>query len=37
MKKLMLLVLVAFSFLASANATRSQGPLPQCNPCDWAR
>jgi hypothetical protein len=35
MKKLVLLALVAFSFLASARTTRVDVPLPTCNPCPY--
>ena len=35
MKKLVLVALVAFSFLASARTTRIDMPFPQCNPCPF--
>ncbi len=35
MKKLMLLALVAFAFMASARTTRIDVPLPTCNPCPF--
>lgn len=35
MKKLVLLALVAFTFLATARTTRIDIPLPQCDPCPW--
>jgi hypothetical protein len=37
MKKLVLLAVVAFSFLASAHTTRIQNPVPGCDPCEWVR
>jgi len=36
MKKLVLLALIAFSFLA-AHTPQTDNPLPQCDPCDWVR
>jgi len=33
MKKLVILALAAFAFLATARTTRIAVPLPQCNPC----
>ena len=35
MKKIVLLAVVAFAFLATAHTTRVDGPLPGCNPCPW--
>jgi hypothetical protein len=35
MKKLVLLALMAFAFLASARSTRVEVPLPSCNPCPY--
>ena len=37
MKKLVLLALVAFSFLATARTAQVISPIPTCNPCDWVR
>jgi hypothetical protein len=36
MKKLVLLALIAFSFLA-ARPVKSDAPTPQCDPCPWVR
>ena len=36
MKKLVLLALVAFTYLA-AHASQIITPVPGCNPCDWVR
>jgi hypothetical protein len=36
MKKLVLLALIAFSFLA-ARPVRVDNPIPQCDPCPWVR
>jgi hypothetical protein len=35
MKKLVLLALVAFAFLATARTTRVDVPLPGCDPCPF--
>jgi len=37
MKKLILLTLVAFSFLATARPSKIDLPLPRCNPCPFVR
>jgi hypothetical protein len=38
MKKLMLLTLALFSFLAAAGTVKTgDAPFPTCNPCDWVR
>ena len=37
MKKLMVLALMAFSFLAVARTTQIEAPMPECNPCPWVR
>ena len=38
MKKLMLLTLTLFSFLATAETVKTgDQPFPTCNPCDWVR
>jgi hypothetical protein len=37
MRKLVLLALLALSFLATARTSRVIGPIPTCNPCDWVR
>jgi hypothetical protein len=38
MKKLMLLTLALFSFLATARTVKTgDAPFPTCNPCDWVR
>jgi hypothetical protein len=37
MKKLILLALVAFSFLATARPSKIEMPLPSCNPCPFVR
>jgi hypothetical protein len=37
MKKLILLALAAFAFVAAAQTGKIQGPLPECDPCPWVR
>ena len=37
MKKLVLLAMIAFAFLASSNTGRAEGPFPTCNPCPNVR
>jgi hypothetical protein len=37
MKKLVLLALVAFAFLASARTARIDIPIPQCSPCPFVQ
>ena len=37
MKKVVILALAAFSILATAKTTKSDGPVPQCDPCPWVR
>jgi hypothetical protein len=38
MKKVVLLALALFSFLATAKTVKpGDNPLPMCNPCDWVR
>jgi hypothetical protein len=38
MKKLILLTLALFSFLATAQTVKTgDAPFPTCNPCDWVR
>jgi hypothetical protein len=37
MKKLVVLAMMAFGFLALAHTARVDAPLPQCNPCPWVR
>jgi len=37
MKKLVLLAMVAFAFLASARTARIDIPLPTCNPCPYVQ
>jgi hypothetical protein len=37
MKKLAVLALMAFGFLAMAQTTRVNAPLPTCNPCPFVR
>jgi hypothetical protein len=37
MKKLVILTLAIFSFLATAQTSRWQGPPPTCNPCPLVR
>jgi hypothetical protein len=37
MKKLVLLALVAFAFLATAKPVKSGLPFPECNPCPFVR
>jgi hypothetical protein len=37
MKKLVMLALIAFSFLATARTTRIDLPVPQCDPCPFVR
>jgi hypothetical protein len=36
MKKLIALVFLGLSMLA-ATPNKVQNPIPQCDPCDWAR
>jgi len=36
MKKLVLLAMLAISFLA-ARPPKADAPLPQCDPCPWIR
>ena len=36
MKKLVLLALIAISFLA-ARPPKHDAPFPQCDPCPWVR
>jgi hypothetical protein len=35
MKKLVVLALMAFAFLATARTARIEVPLPACNPCPF--
>jgi hypothetical protein len=35
MKRLLILAILAVSFLGVANT--SMAPLPECNPCPWVR
>jgi hypothetical protein len=37
MKKLVLLAMVAFAFLASARTARIDIPIPQCTPCPFVQ
>ncbi len=37
MKKLVIITLALFSFLASAKTSNIIIPPPSCNPCDWVR
>jgi hypothetical protein len=37
MKKIMLMVMVALSFIASAQQTKGDLPMPQCQPCPSVR
>jgi hypothetical protein len=37
MRKLILLALVTFSFLASARTSKIDVPWPECNPCPFVR
>ncbi len=37
MKKLVVLALVGFAFLATARTARIDIPLPMCNPCPMVR
>jgi hypothetical protein len=37
MKKLILLAMVAFSFLATARTSSIIVPFPQCDPCPFVR
>jgi hypothetical protein len=37
MRKLILLALAVFAFVATARTTRIEIPLPECNPCPWVR
>ena len=37
MKKLIVLALAAFAFLATARTARIEIPLPQCKPCPFVR
>ncbi len=37
MKKLVLIALVAFSFLATARTSKIDVPFPSCDPCPFVR
>jgi hypothetical protein len=37
MKRIVLLALIAFAFMASTNTGRAVGPIPTCNPCPDVR
>jgi hypothetical protein len=37
MKKLILLAMMAFAFVASTNTGRAVGSIPTCNPCPNVR
>jgi hypothetical protein len=37
MKKLIVLSIMALSFLAAANNNKADLPAPQCDPCPWVR
>jgi hypothetical protein len=37
MRKLILLALAVFAFVATAQTSGIQGPFPTCNPCPWVR
>jgi len=37
MKKMIVLALAAFAFLATARTTRIEIPLPGCNPCPFVK
>ena len=37
MRKLVLLALVAFSFLASARTSKIDVPWPECDPCPFVK
>jgi len=37
MKKVILLALIAFSFLAARPVNKADAPWPQCDPCPWVR
>ena len=37
MKKIMLLALLALSFLATGRTVKSEIPLPGCDPCPFVR
>jgi hypothetical protein len=37
MKKLVLLAMVAFAFLAAARTTRIDIPIPTCSPCPYVQ
>ena len=37
MKKLVIVALAAFSFLATAKTVKNDVPIPTCDPCPWVR
>jgi hypothetical protein len=37
MRKLILLALAVFAFVATARTNRIEIPLPGCDPCPWVR
>jgi hypothetical protein len=37
MKKIVLLALIAFAFMASSTTGRAEGPIPTCHPCPFVR
>jgi len=37
MRKIVLLALIAFSFLATAHTSKIGAPAPTCQPCPWVR
>jgi hypothetical protein len=37
MKKTLILIFAALSFLATAQSARVEGPIPTCDPCPWVR
>lgn len=37
MKKIVMLALLAVTFLAATPSRKSQNPAPQCDPCPWVR
>jgi hypothetical protein len=37
MKRLLLLAMLALSFLGAASTSNIVAPLPECDPCPWVR
>ena len=37
MKRLLMLAILAISFLGAAHTSNVSTPLPECDPCPWVR